>query len=387
MDIRIKEKPEDFYVKEIKDLNLKDKGEFAFFLLRKKDMTTIDAIRHISRRFNIPLKNISFAGLKDKKAITEQYISIKGLKSEVVERLGNYQAENLSLRFLGFSDKGTELGEIEGNYFEITVRGITRRHRAVFSYMKDLVSEFGCENYFGEQRFGSVKHAKEFVIKHLLKHDYEEAMKEYLTSLKNKRLKKMLIKAWRDWERFLELMPKGSTPETEVIQALKRGESFKNAFMVLPKNVRLMFAFAYQSYLWNRYLHTFIVRYLRYCRTPFIKWELAFFNEMSERIWKEIKDIEISYLGLDYPPKNKKIEIIIKEVLKEEKITYKMLMAERIGIKLFSDGVRKAFFKPVDLKVIEDKGKTMKLAFTLPPGSYATVLLRKLFCSNIKSLT
>ncbi|HIP42691.1 MAG TPA: tRNA pseudouridine(13) synthase TruD [Aquifex aeolicus] len=387
MDIRIKEKPEDFYVKEIKDLNLKDKGEFAFFLLRKKDMTTIDAIRHISRRFNIPLKNISFAGLKDKKAITEQYISIKGLKSEVVERLGNYQAENLSLRFLGFSDKGTELGEIEGNYFEITVRGITRRHRAVFSYMKDLVSEFGCENYFGEQRFGSVKHAKEFVIKHLLKHDYEEAMKEYLTSLKNKRLKKMLIKAWRDWERFLELMPKGSTPETEVIQALKRGESFKNAFMVLPKNVRLMFAFAYQSYLWNRYLHTFIVRYLRYCRTPFIKWELAFFNEMSERIWKEIEDIEISYLGLDYPPKNKKIEIIIKEVLKEEKITYKMLMAERIGIKLFSDGVRKAFFKPVDLKVIEDKGKTMKLAFTLPPGSYATVLLRKLFCSNIKSLT
>ncbi|HID65942.1 MAG TPA: tRNA pseudouridine(13) synthase TruD, partial [Aquificaceae bacterium] len=319
MDIRIKEKPEDFYVKEIKSLNLKDKGEFAFFLLRKKDMTTIDAIRHISRRFNIPLKNISFAGLKDKKAITEQYISIKGLKSEVVEKLENYQTENLSLRFLGFSDKGIELGEIEGNYFEITVRGIIRRHRAVFSYMKDLVSKFGCENYFGEQRFGSVKHANEFVIKHLLKHDYEGAMKEYLTSLRNKRLKKMLIKVWRDWERFLELMPKGSTPEIEVVKALKRGESFKNAFMVLPKNVRLMFVFSYQSYLWNRYLYTFIVRYLKHCRAPFIKWELAFFNEMSERIWEEIKNIEIPYLGLDYPPKNKKIEIIIKEVLQEEK--------------------------------------------------------------------
>lgn len=385
MDIRIKEKPEDFYVKEIKSLNLKDKGEFAFFLLRKKDMTTIDAIRHISRRFNIPLKNISFAGLKDKKAITEQYISIKGLKSEVVEKLENYQTENLSLRFLGFSDKGIELGEIEGNYFEITVRGIIRRHRAVFSYMKDLVSKFGCENYFGEQRFGSVKHANEFVIKHLLKHDYEGAMKEYLTSLRNKRLKKMLIKVWRDWERFLELMPKGSTPEIEVVKALKRGESFKNAFMVLPKNVRLMFVFSYQSYLWNRYLYTFIVRYLKHCRAPFIKWELAFFNEMSERIWEEIKNIEIPYLGLDYPPKNKKIEIIIKEVLQEEKITPKMLMAERIGIKLFSDGVRKAFFKPENLRVIEDKGKTMKLAFTLPPGSYATVLLRKLYCSDVKT--
>jgi len=385
MDIRVKEKPEDFYVKEIKRLNLKDRGEFAYFLLRKKDMTTIDAIRHISRRFNIPLKNIFFAGLKDKKAITEQYISIKGLKPEAVEKIGNYQTENLSLRFLGFSDKGIELGEIEGNYFEVVVRGITRRHKAVFFYMKELVSKFGCENYFGEQRFGSVKHAKEFVIKYLLKHDYEEAMKEYLTSLKDKRLKKLLIKAWGDWERFIGLMPKGFTPEIELIKALKRGENFKNAFMVLPKNVRLMFVFAYQSYLWNKYLYTFIVRYLKHCRTPFIKWGLAFFNEMSERIWEEIKDMKIPFLGLEYPPENKKIEIIIKEVLEEEKITPKMLMAERIGIKLFSDGVRKAFFKPENLRVIEDKGKTMKLAFTLPTGSYATVLLRKLYCSDVKT--
>ncbi len=385
MEIRIKENPEDFYVKEIKSLELSEKGRYAYFILRKVNKTTIEALRKISRKFGIPLKNISFAGLKDKKALTEQYIAIENLSDKTLEKMKNYEDEGVSLKFLGFSDQPLHLGDIEGNYFEIKIKGITKKHKRIFENMFELVKEYGCENYFGEQRFGSVKHADDFVIKYLLRHQYEEAMKEYLTSLRDKRLKKMLRKAWRDWDTFLKLMPKGSEPEVEVVKALRRGESFKNAFMVLPKNVRLMFVFAYQSYLWNRYLYTFVVRYLKHCKTPFLKWELAFFNEMNQKVWEEIKDLEIPYLGVDYPPQNKKVELIIREVLQEEGITPKTLMAERIGIKLFSDGVRKAFFKPKELKVLEDKGKSMKLSFTLPPGSYATVLLRKLYCSDIKS--
>jgi len=385
MYVRIKEKPEDFYVKEIKKLNLKEKGGYAYFVLKKKDLTTIDALRYISRRFGIPLKSISFAGLKDKKAITEQYIAIKGLSEDKISQMKNYKSENLELEFLGYSDEEIKLGDIEGNYFEIVVRGVGKKQKRIFERMREVVEVFGCENYFGEQRFGSVKNAKEFIVKYLIRHEYEEAMKEYLTSLADKRLSRLLKKAWGNWEEFLKLMPKGSNPELEVVKALRRGESFKNAFKVLPKNIRLMFVFAYQSYLWNRYLYTFVVRYLKHCKTPFLKWELAFFNEMKGVIWEEIKDMEIPYLGVEYKPKDKKIELIIREVLKEEGISPKMLMSERIGIKLFSDGVRKAFFKPKELKVLKEEKNSMVLSFTLPPGSYATVLLRKLFCSEVKS--
>ena len=385
MYVRIKEKPEDFYVKEIKKLNLKEKGDYAYFVLKKKDLTTIDALRYISRRFGIPLKSISFAGLKDKKAITEQYIAIKGLSEDKISQMKNYKSENLELEFLGYSDEEIKLGDIEGNYFEIVVRGVGKKQKRIFERMREVVEVFGCENYFGEQRFGSVKNAKEFIVKYLIRHEYEEAMKEYLTSLADKRLSRLLKKAWGNWEEFLKLMPKGSNPELEVVKALRRGESFKNAFKVLPKNIRLMFVFAYQSYLWNRYLYTFVVRYLKHCKTPFLKWELAFFNEMKGVIWEEIKDMEIPYLGVEYKPKDKKIELIIREVLKEEGISPKMLMSERIGIKLFSDGVRKAFFKPKELKVLKEEKNSMVLSFTLPPGSYATVLLRKLFCSEVKS--
>lgn len=379
MGLRIKEEPSDFYVKEIKTLPIRERGKFAYYLLKKENLTTIDALREVSRALGIPLKSIGFLGLKDKKAITEQFISVEATK----KLPKNLRGKSWELSFVGFGDEPLRLGEFEGNYFEVVIRGVTKRHKKVFERMLPLVEKYGCENYFGEQRFGSVKHAQEFVLKHLLKHDYEEAMKEYLTSLKDKRLKKELLKAWKDWDRFLALMPKGSQAEVEVVKALKRGESFKNAFMVLPKNVRLMFVFAYQSYLWNRYLYTFVVRYLSHCKTPFLKWELAFFSEMNERVWEEIKDLEIPYLGTDYPPQNKKVELIIGEVLQEEGITPKMLMAERIGIKLFSDGQRKAFFKPKNLKVLEENKGSLKLSFELPPGSYATVLLRKLFCSDI----
>ena len=108
-------------------------------------------------------------------------------------------------------------------------------------------------------------------------------------------------------------------------------------------------------------------------------WLYAFYTKMNDRIFSEIRDLEIPYLGTEYPPKNPKVKRIISEVLKEEGITSQVLEAERVGIKLFSDGVRKAIALPQDLKMERVGRGTVKLSFILPPGSYATVLLRKLF--------
>ena len=376
---KIKVNPEEFYVKEILDIEAQSKGNYALYLLKKINRNTIDVVREIAKRFSIPVKNIGFAGLKDKNAYTEQHISIKAFKNlpEIIE------GENYRLELIGFIDKPLELGKFAGNYFEIIVRNLSRRERKNAERNKDFIAKYGLANYFGEQRFGSIKNAKEFVIKFLLKHKYEEALKEYLLSYSNQRLKRRLKKLWGNWNEFLKVMPAEAIYERKVVEELRKGVSYKQAFMALPKNIRLMFVFTYQSYLWNKYLSLFIMRYFPFCRVPTgIKdWEYTFYNQMNEEIFSQIKNLEIPFLGIEFPPKDIKIKKIIEEVLSEEKINEKVLNEERIGIKLFSDGVRKAIAIPKNLHLEKVKGdnRIMKVSFILPPGSYATVLLRKLF--------
>jgi len=373
---KIKEKPEDFYVKEILDIPLRDKGEYAYYLLKKVNRNTIDVIRELSKRFKLPVKDITFAGLKDKNAITEQYLAVKGLKSPPEE----VEGENYKLKLVGFSDQPLELGKFKGNHFEIVVRNVSKAERERAEKNLPFVSKYGYANYFGEQRFGSVKNAKEFVIKHLLKDRYEEALREYLLSYSDWRMKRKLKKLWGRWKDYLKAMPKNALYERKVVEELAKGGSYKQAFTALPKNIRLMFSFTYQSYLWNRFLYRFIVRYFPYCEVPSgIKdWTYAFYKKMNDRIFEEIKDLEIPYLGIEYPPQNPKVERIIGEVLKEEGITEEILNAEKIGIKLFSDGLRRAIALPEGLKMERLGRSVLKFSFTLPPGSYATVLLRKL---------
>jgi len=377
---KIKAKPEDFFVKEIIDIPLKDKGEYAYYRLKKKDRNTVDIVRELAQKFRLPVKDITFAGLKDKNAVTEQYLAIKGLKNPP-ERV---EGDSYKLTLVGFADQPLELGKFKGNYFEIVVRNLTKRERENAERNIPFVEKYGFANYFGEQRFGSIKNAKEFLIKHLLRHKYEEALREYLLSYSDWRMKRRLKKLWGNWREFLKAMPKAATYERKVVEELAKGVSFKQAFMALPKNVRLMFAFTFQSYLWNRYLYRFVVRYFPHCRVPAgIKdWEYAFYTKMNDAIFEEIKDLEIPYLGIEYKPQNSKVERVIREILEEEGITPEILKEERIGIKLFTDGVRKAIAIPQGLRMERVSRSAVKLSFVLPPGSYATVLLRKLFLCN-----
>ena len=104
---------------------------------------------------------------------------------------------------------------------------------------------------------------------------------------------------------------------------------------------------------------------------------------MSERVYQDIKGLEIPFLGIEHKPADTKIRIIIGEVLEEEGLNALRLDVNRVGIKLFTDGLRKAFVHPREMKVLDVGESSMRISFVLPPGSYATVLLRKLLCSSI----
>ena len=120
---KIKQIPEDFIVKEINDTEFNDNGQYSYFLLKKKNYNTLKAINTISQKLRINEKNISFAGNKDRSAITEQLISIKNGRKNIE----NLQIKDIELKFLGKGNEKIFLGNLTGNEFIITIRNLAKK--------------------------------------------------------------------------------------------------------------------------------------------------------------------------------------------------------------------------------------------------------------------
>ncbi|MFH1682348.1 MAG: tRNA pseudouridine(13) synthase TruD [Candidatus Woesearchaeota archaeon] len=197
---QIKQLPEDFIVKEINELDLAGKGNYFYYKLKKKNWNTLDIIKEISRRLRIPLKDIGFAGNKDKIAITEQVISLK------YKKIQDLNIKDVSLEYLGQHDQPLTLGDLRGNCFEITVRGLNDLE---FNLPQQII------NYFDEQRFGSNNTA---VGKSIIKKDFREACvllnlgvenNDYVGALKSipPRLLRLYVNAYQShlWNKTVEM--------------------------------------------------------------------------------------------------------------------------------------------------------------------------------------
>src|SRR3989344_5751746 len=113
--MKIKEKPEDFIVEEVINLN-KGGGDYSYLRLTKKNWNTLDILNKISIILKIPRKYIGFAGNKDRRAITTQYISVYKVTKEKLEKLNITDA---NLEFLGYGKTPITLGSLLGNRFKI----------------------------------------------------------------------------------------------------------------------------------------------------------------------------------------------------------------------------------------------------------------------------
>jgi len=136
----LKEKPGDFCVREIIDLKL-GKGNYTYFILKKTNWNTMDAINKIAYRLHIKTKRFGFAGFKDKRAVTEQYVSVKNIEAK---RLEGLKIKDIEIKFVGIGKEKIRLGDLKGNFFKIKVKG-----KKIKKKINWIV------NYYGEQRFGT----------------------------------------------------------------------------------------------------------------------------------------------------------------------------------------------------------------------------------------
>ena len=386
--MKLKQLPEDFKVEEISNISIsKEKKGYKIYLLEKKGMETFSLLAYLSKKNRIPVKDFGIAGLKDRHAVTKQHFSIPS-RYEITALNGN----NFKITFLGYADKALELGDLIGNKFEITVRSIRKGELDGIRQKAKSLGIIGVPNYFDSQRFGSVINNK-FVAKFLLKKDYESAVKVYLTEFtkhesgKFKREKKLIAE---NWNNILSIKVENLSL-ARVVNEYKKTKSWLEAYKKIPSNLREIMVSAYQSYLWNECVKELLRRMVNKKSLYSISYNigtLLFYKNLSE---EEIKKIPQTFktISEEIKPNNAEKEIIGK-VLSREGVGIQDFGIKKDTGNFFKVHERKVMLKPENFGIsepqideINDIGRKnafkIKLSFSLPKGSYATIITKRIF--------
>jgi len=242
--MRIKQRPEDFIVKELIPGDfIRKSGRFKVFALIKKRVTTTHCLRVIAQRFNFKFNVIGYCGLKDKHARTIQYITLpKG---------SEFRTNNFKIRFVGYADRHLQRGDNLGNEFTIVVQ-VTKEEMALARKNESRVRE-GFINYFGKQRTGHEIIHKSFTY-FALKGDYQTALLRYYINKSKyavKRLKKaykQCFKVWPDMNKCYSIL-KG-LEKNITLRPLREPDPL-SAIKKIPKSELELLVAGYQALLWN----------------------------------------------------------------------------------------------------------------------------------------
>lgn len=147
----IKQQPEDFIVNEQLGFITTGSGEHLFLYVEKRSLTTMELIEQLAKVAGISARLIGYSGLKDKHAVTRQWVSLHlpGAK----EKPEIPDTEHYKTLQSDWHDKKIRVGVHKANQFEITIRNVKGQSEELENII-DLIRVHGFANYFGEQRFG-----------------------------------------------------------------------------------------------------------------------------------------------------------------------------------------------------------------------------------------
>jgi tRNA pseudouridine13 synthase len=148
---RIKAAPEDFEVEEIAAYEPSGAGDFLYLWVEKRGMGADYFGRQVARRLGIPPTEVGMAGLKDRHAVTRQWISVPAAAEGRLP-----EVEGDGIRVLQVSRHGNKLkaGHLRGNRFRILIRDADPAAGERLAPILERLRTHGLPNYYGPQRFG-----------------------------------------------------------------------------------------------------------------------------------------------------------------------------------------------------------------------------------------
>lgn len=322
----IKSAPEDFVVDELPAYAPTGTGEMLFLRVEKTGLSSEQMVSHLARELQIAHQDLGVAGMKDRHAVTRQWVSVPGRCETLLARFRHNQ-----IRILETHRHGHKLrtGHLRGNRFSIVVRGVAADALPRAQAIAGRLSETGIPNFFGDQRFGRDR----------------ETLELGFELLRGNKRPGQIPRARR---KFLLRLALSAVQSQLFNQALAARLAAGTAHAVLPGDVMQVVASG----------------------GPFVAEDL-------EREQARLLAREIVVSGPIFGPKMRQA---VGEVGQSEAA---LLDRSGLSIDAFSrypnltPGTRRPYLVWLDELEITQEPDGLRLAFTLPSGSYATVVLRE----------
>jgi tRNA pseudouridine13 synthase len=148
---RIKVQPEDFEVEEIPAYEPSGSGDHLYLWVEKRGVGPEYFVKQVARRLGIPPADVGTAGLKDRHAVTRQWVSVP---KQAEPELPQLDGDGIRLLHVCRHTNKLRPGHLRGNRFRILIRDADTTKAAAVSAVLDRIQQLGLPNYYGPQRFG-----------------------------------------------------------------------------------------------------------------------------------------------------------------------------------------------------------------------------------------
>ncbi|WP_266074926.1 tRNA pseudouridine(13) synthase TruD [Haladaptatus caseinilyticus] len=405
----LRDTDEDFRVREIERFDVEpldaDPGSYPHLVVRAtlRGWDTNDFAKRLSSKLAISRERVSWAGTKDKYAVTTQLFSLRKVTPDELPAIRNADIEPL-----GRSGRALQFGDLAGNEFEIVVSNPDRPENAdeIAGELREFAGSpdgVAVPNFFGQQRFGSLRPITHEVGLHIVRGEWEEAVMAYVgnpfetepedTQSARNRVEEVAP----DWDAVLDALPRRLGFERSMAHRLVENggtepEDFRDALESLPTNLQRLLVNAAQSYVFNQILSERLERGLPFDKP--VAGDVVCFAE-------EVDGFLLPDMGREQNVTEKRVKTIERhcergrafvtaplvgtetELADGEQGDIEREVLADLGLEpadfnspgeFYSTGTRRAILVRTDCTVGHDP---LSFEFSLPSGSYATVFLRE----------
>jgi tRNA pseudouridine13 synthase len=379
----IKARPEDFIVEEKADLPLVPSGPYRVYRLTKTGWTTLDLLRRLARTCGVSPAAVSYGGKKDKHGVTRQFIAVRD------GRDFSREEDGFRLEASGFLDRPMGPDLLRGNAFRVVLRDLAATEPVEGAL--DEARRTGFPNYFDDQRFRSYDPERGFFAEKILRRHWNGALQVFLTSTApgmwgpEKIRRRELFNRWKDWPRCLELA-RGREEQAIFGFLVAHPQDQVKALHKLPQEEISMRYSSFQSHLWNELLRRVVREAAPHpVPVPGAEGDYLFWTEdqASSAARLLALDLPTCAARMDFP--DDRTRDLFLGILQERGLKlgdFRTRALHRVYFKSFPRPAAIVPENPVVLETGEDElhcgRRRLTLSFSLPRGSYATVLIKRL---------